>query len=122
MFQKIWDSGIGLSSWLIGLDNGSQPADGILATLKDALFSVQKRNILELGMVSRPVVMFAEGAPVGTGTGIVSLTLAAIISAKNIFPATPGHIITTDLGMWPSIYLQGLHLIIQTTRIRDASA
>lgn len=58
MFQKIWDSGVGLSSWLVGLENESVPADDGLAILKNALFLVQQRNILELGSSSR-LVMFA---------------------------------------------------------------
>lgn len=81
MFQKIWDSGVGLSSWLVGLENGSVPADDGLAILKNALFLVQQRNILELG----------------AGTGIVALTLAALISIKSMSSRGYSHIITTDL-------------------------
>jgi hypothetical protein len=51
-FQKIWDSGLGLSSWLLDIrhdDIGSIAGSPHLAMLKDALFSRQARRILELG-------------------------------------------------------------------------
>jgi hypothetical protein len=43
--QKIWDSGVGLSSWLLEL--GKETTNS--SKLKDALFSFGPRNILELG-------------------------------------------------------------------------
>jgi hypothetical protein len=46
IFQKIWDSGIGLSSWLWELHDDPSP---FLNDLKDILFSDRQRKILELG-------------------------------------------------------------------------
>ncbi|KAG5638564.1 hypothetical protein H0H81_011910 [Sphagnurus paluster] len=61
--KKVWDSGVGLSSWLVGLAKTTDP-EGKIFEIKDALFSAEPRNILELG----------------TGIGIVGITLAALRS------------------------------------------
>ncbi|KIY62725.1 hypothetical protein CYLTODRAFT_404205 [Cylindrobasidium torrendii FP15055 ss-10] len=77
--KKIWDSGIGLSSWL-----ASRKRDGLLPpSLGDALFSTSPRRILELG----------------AGTGIVAITIGALRSADSEAepPECPAEILTTDL-------------------------
>lgn len=50
--QKIWDSGIGLSAWLVHLyDNPGVPGNNPAKDkLRDALFAEAPRNILDLGM------------------------------------------------------------------------
>ncbi|KAI0653003.1 hypothetical protein C8Q70DRAFT_1039423 [Cubamyces menziesii] len=84
--KKIWDSGIGLSSWLVQL---AQEADQMISNhpqtslVREALFSSESRRIIELG----------------AGTGIVSLTVGALRSTAP--DAGNGCIITTDLGMEP---------------------
>ncbi|KAF9461535.1 putative methyltransferase-domain-containing protein [Collybia nuda] len=81
--KKVWDSGVGLSSWLVELDRDDTRK---ASNLRDALFSSEPRNILELG----------------AGTGIVSLALAALRS-KNNLPSedqaivSSSRIIATDL-------------------------
>ena len=55
LFQKIWDSGIGLSSWLIDFKENRSYHDTRLQDLHDALFLNEPRNILELGeFVEKP--------------------------------------------------------------------
>ncbi|KAH9893559.1 putative methyltransferase-domain-containing protein [Cubamyces lactineus] len=80
--KTIWDSGIGLSSWLVQLAQEpdqmtSNHAQASLA--REALFSTNSRTIIELG----------------AGTGIVSLTIGALRSTAP--DARKGCIITTDL-------------------------
>ncbi|KAJ7591050.1 putative methyltransferase-domain-containing protein [Mycena floridula] len=70
--KKIWDAGIGLSSWLVALASIPQE-DTMLASLKSLLFGGTSLKLVELG----------------AGTGIVSLTLALLGVAGTIF--------TTDL-------------------------
>ncbi|KAI0351369.1 hypothetical protein OH77DRAFT_950098 [Trametes cingulata] len=80
--KKIWDSGIGLSSWLVQLAQGSaQPSEEhpLVPLAKDALFHPRGRSIVELG----------------AGTGIVSLTLGALRST--VSKDKDGCILTTDL-------------------------
>ncbi|KAF8074692.1 putative methyltransferase-domain-containing protein [Lyophyllum atratum] len=79
--KKVWDSGVGLSSWLVGLEQ-SADTEGALAELKNAIFSEESRNILELG----------------AGMGIVGLSLAALRSTS-MQPSTGvgDRIIMTDL-------------------------
>ncbi|KDR67996.1 hypothetical protein GALMADRAFT_272842 [Galerina marginata CBS 339.88] len=62
--KKIWDSGIGLSSWLVDLKVNSVLLESHpqLQDLHDSLFSQQPRRILELG----------------AGIGIVSVALAVL--------------------------------------------
>jgi len=51
LFQKIWDSGIGLSSWLIELQENQLLIDThpILKNLHSSLLADRPRKILELG-------------------------------------------------------------------------
>ncbi|KAI0741358.1 putative methyltransferase-domain-containing protein [Daedaleopsis nitida] len=82
--KKVWDSGIGLSSWLVETaqqvsPDGASPHLHHIERLKDALFSSDKRRIIELG----------------SGTGIVSLTLGALRSTRTT--DQEGCILTTDL-------------------------
>ncbi|KAJ3827245.1 putative methyltransferase-domain-containing protein [Lentinula raphanica] len=67
--KKIWDSGIGLSSWIVSLANNTEPGTHenrtLIAQLRDALFNpTSTGKIIELG----------------AGTGIVSLTLGVLRS------------------------------------------
>ncbi|KAF8547475.1 hypothetical protein OG21DRAFT_1378456, partial [Imleria badia] len=79
--KKIWDSGIGLSSWLVQLFSGQgMETDGTLSDLRESLFSTDGRHILELG----------------AGTGIVAITLAILRSTLDLSDQ-PGSIVTTDL-------------------------
>ena len=48
-FQKIWDSGIGLSSWLVDFKENRSYHNSRLQDLYDVLFLNEPRNILELG-------------------------------------------------------------------------
>ncbi|KAI9510044.1 hypothetical protein F5148DRAFT_977404 [Russula earlei] len=90
--KKLWDSGIGLSAWLVRLSaldvsglaaSLSQPT--IVHELKERLFSGRQGcHIIELG----------------AGTGIVSLVLAALRSANlasSVPPDEPCSILSTDL-------------------------
>ncbi|KAI4523304.1 hypothetical protein K525DRAFT_196652 [Schizophyllum commune Loenen D] len=61
---KVWDSGIGLSSWICGLAE-SHPDSELEAQMLHVLLSPGKRRIVELG----------------AGTGILSFTLAALRQA-----------------------------------------
>ncbi|TFK39430.1 putative methyltransferase-domain-containing protein [Crucibulum laeve] len=65
--KKIWDSGIGLSSWLVGLSTGEGHDDMRLDGLRDALLSRESRRIVELGEYS-------------AGIGMPALTLSALRS------------------------------------------
>ncbi|TFY53332.1 hypothetical protein EVJ58_g9509 [Rhodofomes roseus] len=49
--KKVWDSGIGLSSWITTLANDDSIASsaGILARMKSAILSPERRSIIELG-------------------------------------------------------------------------
>lgn len=77
----MWDSGIGLSSWLVQLYNGGQvDASSALSHMQQALFSSDRRNIIELG----------------AGTGIVAITLGILRSKMNTHGQL-GRIVTTDL-------------------------
>ncbi|KAF9244653.1 putative methyltransferase-domain-containing protein [Melanogaster broomeanus] len=78
--KKIWDSGIGLSSWLVQLYAGKLEATVLLSDLRESLFSRDNRNIVELG----------------AGTGVVAITLGILRSKLDISGQT-GHIVTTDL-------------------------
>lgn len=76
--KKIWDSGIGLSSWLIQLHSGMVANTTLVSKVKNTLFA-SKCNVLELG----------------AGTGMVAIVLG-ILQGLDI-PVTAGKIITTDL-------------------------
>ncbi|KAF8647757.1 hypothetical protein AX16_006592 [Volvariella volvacea WC 439] len=77
--KKIWDSGIGLSSWFVRLKRRAV-TDVSCLRLKETLFSDQSRNVIELG----------------AGTGIVALTLSALRAED---PSSDRHdeLYTTDL-------------------------
>ncbi|KAH9857281.1 putative methyltransferase-domain-containing protein [Lenzites betulinus] len=80
--KKIWDSGIGMSSWLVQLAQEpptASSADALVSRARDALFSPESRRVIELG----------------AGTGIVSLTLGALRSTLS--KDQDGRILTTDL-------------------------
>ncbi|KAG6826763.1 hypothetical protein H0H92_014539 [Tricholoma furcatifolium] len=80
--DKVWDSGIGLSSWLVGVEQ-STISDGPVAKLRDVLFSSEPRNILELG----------------AGIGIVGLSIATLRSTRPIdSQVIKDRIVMTDLG------------------------
>ncbi|KAI0700024.1 putative methyltransferase-domain-containing protein [Cerioporus squamosus] len=80
--KKVWDSGVGLSSWLVELASFPLAAEehARITQARQALLSSEERRIIELG----------------SGTGIVSLTLGALRSARTAQKA--GCILTTDLG------------------------
>ncbi|KAF9452441.1 hypothetical protein P691DRAFT_697045 [Macrolepiota fuliginosa MF-IS2] len=80
--KKIWDSGIGLSSWLLDFQNlGQSQRTRSLEILWDALFSAERRHMVELG----------------AGTGIVSLVVASLRAHFNTPEHQEDRIITTDL-------------------------
>ncbi|KAF8972670.1 putative methyltransferase-domain-containing protein [Flammula alnicola] len=81
--KKIWDSGIGLSSWLVHLQEnatlgGKNPR---IQELRDCLFSEEPRNILELG----------------AGIGILSIALAVLRSRPTAPELPKDRIIATDV-------------------------
>ncbi|KAG6907137.1 hypothetical protein DXG01_010356 [Tephrocybe rancida] len=79
--KKVWDSGIGLSSWLVRLEQSTHTEE-LLSKVEEVLFSTKPRNILELG----------------TGIGIVGITLAALRSTRLTSAAgLQDRIVTTDL-------------------------
>ena len=115
-FQKLWDSGIGLSAWLVRLSvtdvylpavasEPSRPA--IIQELKDRLFGHDDCHIIELGNAPSStslLIMAVVTVPyhAGAGTGIVSLVLAALRSANPTSgsSSTSNHrtcILSTDL-------------------------
>ncbi|KNZ77369.1 UPF0665 family protein C23C4.06c [Termitomyces sp. J132] len=82
--KKVWDSGIGLSSWLVGLEQ-SIDAEDLVLKLKNVIFSRHSRNVLELGK------------NLSAGIGIVGLTLAALRSTRPLNEGAQDRIIATDL-------------------------
>ncbi|THU93868.1 hypothetical protein K435DRAFT_756958 [Dendrothele bispora CBS 962.96] len=93
--KKIWDSGIGLSSWIVKLlEATNDDEDTLVNRLRESLLSTNPRNIIELG----------------AGTGIVAITIGALradlLSGYSMKPTptviegetvTEGAIYTTDL-------------------------
>ncbi|KAH6916111.1 putative methyltransferase-domain-containing protein [Coprinopsis sp. MPI-PUGE-AT-0042] len=86
--KKIWDSGIGLSSWLVRIAGdrdvdfaSSSVAEAGLNRLKDILSVNRAQRILELG----------------SGIGIVSLVLAALREGKVPSGEPQDEILSTDL-------------------------
>ncbi|KAJ8585180.1 hypothetical protein M405DRAFT_773229 [Rhizopogon salebrosus TDB-379] len=77
--KKIWDSGIGLSSWFARLHSGMVTNTALLSHVKNVLFA-SKCDVLELG----------------AGTGIVAITLGILRGLLDL-PEKPGKIVTTDL-------------------------
>ncbi|KIK50771.1 hypothetical protein GYMLUDRAFT_252671 [Collybiopsis luxurians FD-317 M1] len=127
--KKVWDSGIGLSSWLVSLAKGdinvqseTSSSASPLASLRYALFGPGSRKIIELG----------------AGTGIVALTIGALRSALVPWPSSStlensnekgamevddGCIFTTDLSSAMSLLEENIsansHLFSQpSTRPR----
>ncbi|KAG2127567.1 putative methyltransferase-domain-containing protein [Suillus bovinus] len=76
--KKIWDSGIGLSSWLIQLYSAMVPNATLVSKVKNTLFA-SKCDVLELG----------------AGTGVVAIVLGILQRFNS--PIIAGKIITTDL-------------------------
>ncbi|KAF9648854.1 hypothetical protein BDM02DRAFT_3235344 [Thelephora ganbajun] len=80
--KKVWDSGIGLSSWLVDLLNHSPPDTEplVVSQARDALL-LNPCNTIELG----------------TGTGIVSIILSALKATRLGEAPREGQFFTTDL-------------------------
>ncbi|KAF8142123.1 putative methyltransferase-domain-containing protein [Boletus edulis] len=92
--KKIWDSGIGLSSWLVQLFSAKDTEmDGTLTHLRELLFGTNARYVLELGTLQSRHV---PPTPRSAGTGIVAITLAILRSTLALLDQ-PGSIVTTDL-------------------------
>ena len=86
LLQKIWDSGIGLSSWLVQLkeDHSLVQDNVLLQDLKQTLFSEEPKKVLELGTVHRISVLWTHLLMLyltGAGIGIVSATLSVLRSS-----------------------------------------
>ncbi|KAI0676122.1 putative methyltransferase-domain-containing protein [Trametes maxima] len=80
--KKIWDSGIGLGSWLVQLAQAPEQTGGdhaLISHAHEALMASESRNIIELG----------------AGTGMVALALGALRST--VTKDQNGCILTTDL-------------------------
>jgi hypothetical protein len=127
-FQKLWDSGIGLSAWLVRLSvtdvdapavTSESSQAGIVQELKDRLFGRDDCHIVELGNAASSsgflimtVVIYDH---VGAGTGIVSLVLAALRSASptSESTSTSNHgtcILSTDLRELSLFFFRDWHL------------
>ncbi|KAH9039287.1 putative methyltransferase-domain-containing protein [Lactarius pseudohatsudake] len=79
--QKLWDSGIGLSAWLVRLTAAAASRPALVQELRSRLFAPKECYIIELG----------------AGTGIVSLVLAALRSSDTACAAHETCIFSTDL-------------------------
>ncbi|XP_006462055.1 hypothetical protein AGABI2DRAFT_186111 [Agaricus bisporus var. bisporus H97] len=80
--KKIWDSGIGLGSWLVDFQQlDKNKRNRSLDIVWDALFSQETRNMVELG----------------AGTGIVSLTIASLRAQFSTAEHKNDEIFATDL-------------------------
>ncbi|KIJ65120.1 hypothetical protein HYDPIDRAFT_88870 [Hydnomerulius pinastri MD-312] len=90
--KKIWDSGIGLSSWMTQLFTEKLESSALLSDLRDSLLSREARNILELG----------------AGTGIVAITLGILRSKLDLL-GCKGNIITSDLPSAITILQQNIN-------------
>ena len=102
--QKIWDSGIGLSAWLVHLHenpsaSGSNPRR---EKLRDALFAEEPRRILELGQYWFTVSRFRKSNflsfELGAGIGMLSIALAVMRSRPLSSEQVNDRIIATDIG------------------------
>ncbi|KAJ3502835.1 hypothetical protein NLJ89_g8708 [Agrocybe chaxingu] len=85
--KKIWDSGIGLSSWLVELleNPALTEADASLQSVRSAFFSPKSKRILELG----------------TGIGVVSIALSVLRSGLSLDASSEraqDRIIATDIS------------------------
>ncbi|TFK52015.1 hypothetical protein OE88DRAFT_1602605, partial [Heliocybe sulcata] len=78
--KKIWDSGIGLSGWMVDLFSGQVAPTPLVEEIKTALGDPDACNFVELG----------------AGTGIVSLVLGALRARPDSSEKT-NRILTTDL-------------------------
>ncbi|KIJ55583.1 hypothetical protein M422DRAFT_73394 [Sphaerobolus stellatus SS14] len=77
--KKIWDSGLGLSSWLTKLfSEKTAPSNYLITRIVDLCQKEGETNIIELG----------------TGTGIVSICLATLLETAG---KARRHILATDL-------------------------
>ncbi|EAU90163.2 hypothetical protein CC1G_05701 [Coprinopsis cinerea okayama7 len=107
--KKIWDSGIGLSSWLVKLAESSstggfqlgQEGSALRERLKEIILNTSRQRILELGNVlpSTPFPYNMITRFKGAGIGIVALVLSVL---RANFRATESaeerdEILTTDL-------------------------
>ncbi|KAH9167392.1 putative methyltransferase-domain-containing protein [Lactarius sanguifluus] len=79
--KKLWDSGIGLSAWLVRLTAPAASQPALVQELRSRLFAPTECYIIELG----------------AGTGIVSLVLAALRSSDTACAAHETCIFSTDL-------------------------
>ncbi|KAI9440757.1 putative methyltransferase-domain-containing protein [Lactarius indigo] len=79
--QKLWDSGIGLSAWLVRLSAAAASQPALVQELRSRLFAPKECYVIELG----------------AGTGIVSLVLAALRSSDTACAAHETRIFSTDL-------------------------
>ena len=94
--------------------DSSSTSHQLVTEIKDVLLSPSAQDILELGMsqispLSSAKTRFYGNAfsYIGAGTGIVSLTLGALRSSKNV--ADGGRIIATDLRSWNHIIYECVH-------------
>lgn len=95
----MWDSGIGLSSWLVRLSSAEQTeTTPLLSELRQSLLEGKDRNIIELGetIVFNLEHYVIPPLCVGAGTGIVAITLS-ILRSKLDTSENLGRILTTDL-------------------------
>ncbi|KAI9440751.1 hypothetical protein H4582DRAFT_1492545 [Lactarius indigo] len=79
--KKLWDSGIGLSAWLLRLSAAAASQPALVQELRSRLFAPKECYVIELG----------------AGTGIVSLVLAALRSSDTASASHETHIFSTDL-------------------------
>ncbi|KIY52967.1 hypothetical protein FISHEDRAFT_69426 [Fistulina hepatica ATCC 64428] len=116
--KKIWDSGIGLSSWLVEIIDGQSSVTNTHAS--------NLRRLLDPSRCCRVVEL-------GAGTGIVSLVLAALRYSVPVSPSDTGvdsfpsdpeldSIFTTDLSSAMSLLEQNIalneHLFSPSRRLR----
>ncbi|KII87255.1 hypothetical protein PLICRDRAFT_163256 [Plicaturopsis crispa FD-325 SS-3] len=81
--KKVWDSGIGLSAWLVNLLRSTPDFEaGLRRDLLINLTGFTQCRCLELG----------------SGTGIVSMTLAAMLSNSETLLETTTTVVATDLA------------------------
>lgn len=102
-FQKIWDSGIGLSSWMIELQENRSLVDTnpMLKDLYASLLSDRPRKILELGklfLTLRILIPHIAILFIGAGIGMLSVVLAVMRSALSFPDDHVEHILATDVG------------------------
>ncbi|KAF7430688.1 hypothetical protein PC9H_006399 [Pleurotus ostreatus] len=98
--KKIWDSGIGLSAWILGVMN-SIPESGHPSLAHEVMETVLSTTatVIELGLSICWNVcgQVPELAFIGTGTGIVSLVIAASRSTAISEDEDKAKIYATDL-------------------------